>query len=73
MSYNYELQPFESKIKYSVLDRFPNNKKFNIPIWKPGEKKNCSEIVIMLNGFMEGVASDPKKRDKFLMRYQLIF
>jgi hypothetical protein len=72
MSYTYELKPFESKIKYSVLDRFPNNKKFNIPLWKPGEKKNCSEIVIMLNGFLEGVASDPKKRDKYLIRYKLI-
>lgn len=72
MSNSYELETFQSDIKYPQLARFPRNKEFSIPVWKPNKDQNCQEIVIMLNGFMEGVTHDPRRREMFLMRYRLI-
>jgi hypothetical protein len=72
MSTTYQLEPFESEIKYPPLDRFPKNKNFSIPLWKPDQPQKCREIVLMLNGFMDGVTNDPRRREMFLIRYQLI-
>ena len=78
-----EIQPsqidFESKIFYADLEQFPNNKKFKIPCWKT-EKNDCNEVLIMINGFLEGVlyqqeenpVNRARKIDKQLRRYNSI-
>ena len=49
---------FESNLKYSYLEQFPNNKNFEIPCWQ-NENRNSKEILIMINGFLEGVLNVP--------------
>ena len=70
---------FESKIRYAVLEQFPNNKKFKIPCWKT-EKNDCNEVLIMINGFLEGVLHEQeedlknraRKINNHLFRYNSI-
>jgi len=38
-----------------ALKVFPNNKNFNLKLWKSPSQNRKNEIVIMINGFMEGV------------------
>lgn len=51
---------FESNILYSELEQFPNNKKFKIPCWKK-EQNESDEVLIMINGFLEGVLNETEK------------
>ena len=70
---------FESNLKYSYLEQFPNNKNFEIPCWQ-NENRNSKEILIMINGFLEGVLNVPieeeikrqKKINIHLRRYDSI-
>lgn len=38
-----------------ALKLYPNNKNFNLKLWKSPSQNRKNEIVIMINGFMEGV------------------
>ena len=70
---------FESNNLYPHLDQFPNNKQFKIPCWKT-KTNDCSEVLIMINGFLEGVLHEhevddtikERKINNHLMRYNSI-
>ena len=71
---------FESNLKYDfLLKQFPSNRVFDIPCWQNSDKKS-NEIVIMINGFLEGVLRNPEgseintqqQIDRHLFRYKFI-
>ena len=70
---------FESNNLYPHLDQFPNNKQFKIPCWKT-KTNDCNEVLIMINGFLEGVLHEhevddtikERKINNHLMRYNSI-
>lgn len=62
------LDPFESDIEFEILEKFPANKRFNINFWK-NENSLSKDLVIMINGFLDGVDPDPRRRKLFLKRY----
>jgi len=64
---------FESHVEdYFPQNQFANNSIFKLPIWKANQKKSCNEVLIMINGFLEGVESDQNKLDRHLERYEAI-
>lgn len=69
----YEFLDFESRSEFDLLNsQFANNSRFKIPVWKPNPEQTCQEVLIMINGFLEGVHPDPKKRNQYLNRYHAI-
>jgi predicted esterase len=54
----FENIQFESNLsRFPVLESFPSNKVFDLRLWRPinlEDQKN-SEVIILINGFMEGV------------------
>ena len=72
MTVSFDKIEFESDVEYFVLqNRFLNNKHFSLPIWRKTNEE-CDEILIMINGFLEGVESDARKRDRHLEKYDII-
>lgn len=66
---------FESEIGYyDPTNPFLSNSSFKLPIWKNDIENNKStEILIMINGFLEGVDSDQIRRERVInMRYGAI-
>lgn len=60
---------FESNLsRFPVLETFPSNKVFNLKLWRPEEFKSHknSEILILINGFMEGVSLNNSKPSRKL-------
>lgn len=73
MPTSFDTIEFESVVEYDFLHaQFSNNSSFELPIWKADQSKNCNEILIMINGFLEGVESDQRRRDRHLERYEAI-
>lgn len=70
--FTYEEEQFKSEIEFLELEEFDSNANFKIPVWKPGNEQKCQEIVIMLNGFLEGVTHHKKDRLKWMIRYEII-
>jgi hypothetical protein len=70
---SYEFLDFESNSEYELLKfQFANNSQFKIPVWKPNPNKPCQGVLIMINGFLEGVHIDQRKRNQYLNRYDAI-
>jgi hypothetical protein len=70
---SFEHIEFESIAEYEFLrNSFTNNSTFKIPFWKPDTNRNCNEVLIMINGFLEGVDSDPRSRNRHINRYDAI-
>ena len=72
MSKTFDYINFESEIGYyDPKNPFFSNSSFKLPIWKNDEEVNKSaEILIMINGFLEGVDRDQIRREKLVsMRY----
>ena len=68
-----EFVEFESEILHPLLKMYPKNNRFNIPLWIPEEKETPPKgIVIMINGFLEGMGETKVKRDKSLKLYSSI-
>jgi hypothetical protein len=64
---------FESHVEnYFPQNQFTNNSIFKLPIWKANQRKSCNEVLIMINGFLEGVEIDQNKLDRHLERYEAI-
>ena len=44
--------------KYPILESFPSNQNFDLKLWRPNDNEDSrnSEILIIINGFMEGVS-----------------
>ncbi|MFO0414397.1 MAG: hypothetical protein ACK50E_02000, partial [Bacteroidota bacterium] len=65
---------FESNTEYAFLrDAFSKNSNFKLPIWKSNDNNKAREILIMINGFLEGVDGDQKHREKLInIRYGAI-
>ena len=73
MPTSFETIAFESHVEYNFLQtQFSRNSIFELPIWKADQNKNCNEILIMINGFLEGVESDQRKMERHLERYEAI-
>ena len=75
MSKSFDYIEFESQIGYyDPQNPFINNSTFSLPIWKnDDENHKSSEILIMINGFLEGVDSNQKRRERIVsMRYGAI-
>ena len=72
MSTTFNYIDFKSGIDYQDPSQpFLNNSSFKLPIWKNNEELNTSsEILIMINGFLEGVDRDAVRRERVMnMRY----
>jgi hypothetical protein len=72
MSSSFNYIDFKSNIDYhDPTQPFLNNSSFKLPIWKHDEEVNTSfEILIMINGFLEGVERDAVRRERVMnMRY----
>jgi hypothetical protein len=61
-----------TETQFKELLQFPNNQEFNCYLWDEISVEAAKEVVIMFNGFLEGVASSPEERDRLLFRYKLI-
>ena len=73
MPTSFETIAFESHVEYNFLQtQFSNNSIFELPIWKADQNNNCNEILIMINGFLEGVESDQRKMERHIERYEAI-
>jgi hypothetical protein len=69
----FELLEFESTSEYEILNsNFSNNSLFKIPVWKPIKTKPCNQVLIMINGFLEGVEMEERKRNRHIRRYNEI-
>ena len=69
----FELLEFESTSEYEILNtNFSNNGLFKIPVWKPDETKPCNQVLIMINGFLEGVEMEERRRNRHIEKYNEI-
>lgn len=60
---------FESNLsRFPVLEAFPSNKVFDLKLWRPEDfrRHKNSEILILINGFMEGVSLNNSKPSRKL-------
>ena len=60
---------FESNLsRFPVLEAFPSNKVFDLKLWRPEDFRSHknSEILILINGFMEGVSLNNSKPSRKL-------
>ena len=60
-----KLIEFEFETKYEVLRNFPGNLLANLKLWLPEGDKPVTEIVIMINGFLDG-AMEEKVNNRLL-------
>lgn len=66
MSQSIKYLEFESNVENIYLrNRFLKNSKFNLPVWKSEDNKSL-EVLIMINGFLEGVGGDQNNHEKLL-------
>jgi len=74
MQQPFDYIEFESNTEYTFLrNNFSKNSKFKLPIWKPDNNNKGREILIMINGFLEGVDGDQSRREKLVnIRYGAI-
>jgi hypothetical protein len=61
-----------TETQFKELLQFPNNHEFNCYLWKDISVEAAKEVVVMFNGFLEGVSSSEEERDRLLFRYKLI-
>ena len=70
---SFETIDFESNTQYEFLkNNYSSNSVFKIPFWKPDSIKPCTEVLIMINGFLEGVDNDTRIRNRHINRYDAI-
>lgn len=67
-SYNTHEIKFKTETEYDVLKEFPSNLEFNLPSWQT-ESKESTDIVIFINGFLEGTEKETEKRKKRIAFY----
>lgn len=60
-----KLIEFKFDTKYEVLQNFPGNLLANLKLWLPEGNKSVTEIVIMINGFLDG-AMEEKVNNRLL-------
>jgi len=60
------MEPFtlKTKVLYKELEVFPNNHEFECKIWKK-TKDPAKQVVIMFNGFLEGLGNPSKAYSKY--------
>ena len=69
-----KLIEFEFETKYEELRSYPQNLKAKLNLWLPEGEKPVCEIVIMINGFLDG-AMEEKVNNRLLNQtyyYKLI-
>jgi len=73
MPQSFTYLEFDSNVEYEFLrNNFSKNSSFNLPVWKSEDNKS-SEILIMINGFLEGVGGDQTRHEKLVdIRYGAI-
>jgi hypothetical protein len=59
-------------VQFKELLEYQNNIEFNCYLWDNIPYNDSKDVVIMFNGFLEGVSSDRMQRERFLFRYKLI-
>ena len=58
--------------RYGDNELFPQNHEFKVPLWSPEDGDNTNQILIMINGFLEGVEAGGRDPDRWLPRYESI-
>ena len=61
-----------TEIQFKELLPYSNNHEFNCYLLKDISVDAAKEVVVMFNGFLEGVSSSAEERDRLLYRYKLI-
>lgn len=62
----------KTRVQFKELLEYHNNIEFNCYLWDDVDGNTVKDVVIMFNGFLEGVSFEMNIRERFLFRYRLI-